>query len=144
MQRRLSILKNESVLKRIGRLFLRALPLLGLCGAAVWLWQSGEKLSVDTVLSYTPARPLLAALFLLLLYGLKSISLMLPVLLLDTVCGVIFPLPAAILVATLGTDSDIRAKLLTLGGVLQYMDMYSLNPGSLDVSVPGYCTYTPN
>ncbi len=48
------------------------------------------------------------------------------------------------MVATLGTDSDIRAKLLTLGGVLQYMDMYSLNPGSLDVSVPGYCTYTPN
>lgn len=95
--------EQESALKRFGRLFLRALPLLGLCCAALWLWRSGQKLSVDTVLSYTPKLPLLAALFLLLLYGLKSISLMLPVLLLDTVCGVLFPLPAAILVATLGT-----------------------------------------
>ena len=40
---------------------------------------------------------------LLLLYALKSVSLMLPVLLLDTVCGILFPLPVAILVATLGT-----------------------------------------
>ena len=96
-------MKKESVPKRIGRLFLRALPLLGLCGAAFWLWRSGEELSVDTVLSYTPARPLLAVLFLLLLYGLKSISLMLPILLLDTVCGVLFPLPLAVLVASLGT-----------------------------------------
>ena len=96
-------MKNESVLKRIGRLFLRALPLLGLCGAAFWLWRSGDELSVDTVLSYTPTRPLLAALFLLLLYGLKSISLMLPILLLDTVCGILFPLPLAVPVAILGT-----------------------------------------
>lgn len=96
-------MSKESVLKRAGRLFLRALPLLGLCGAAYWLWHSGEDLSVDMVLSYTPTRPLLAALFLLLLYGLKSISLMLPILLLDTVCGVLFPFPAAVLVASLGT-----------------------------------------
>lgn len=95
--------EQESPLKRFGRLFLRCLPLLGMAGALLWLWLSGEKLSVDTVLSYTPELPLLAALFLLLLYGLKSLSLTLPILLLDTVCGVLFPLPVAILVATLGT-----------------------------------------
>ena len=95
--------QQDSLPKRFGRLFLRALPLLGLAGAVLWLRLSGHDLSVDTVLSYTPRLPVLAALFLLLLYGLKSISLMLPVLLLDTVCGVLFPLPAAILVATLGT-----------------------------------------
>ena len=95
--------QQESPLKRFGRLFLRALPLLGMAGAMLWLWLSGEELSVDTVLSYTPKMPLLAALFLLLLYGLKSLSLTLPILLLDTVCGVLFPLPVAILVATLGT-----------------------------------------
>ena len=94
---------QESPWKRLGRLFLRALPLMGLAGAALWLRLSGHDLSVETVLSYTPRLPVLAALFLLLLYGLKSISLMLPVLLLDTVCGILFPLPAAILVATLGT-----------------------------------------
>ena len=95
--------QQESPLKRFGRLFLRALPLLGMAGALLWLWLSGDDLSVDTVLSYTPELPLLAALFLLLLYGLKSLSLTLPILLLDTVCGVLFPLPVAILVATLGT-----------------------------------------
>lgn len=95
--------QQESPLKRFGRLFLRALPLLGMAGAMLWLFLSGEKLSVDTVLSYTPELPLLAALFLLLLYALKSLSLTLPILLLDTVCGVLFPLPVAILVATLGT-----------------------------------------
>ena len=47
-------------------------------------------------------------------------------------------------VATLGTCEDIRAKLLTLGGVMQYVSSYGLQPGSLDVSQPGYCTYTPN
>ena len=95
--------QQESPLKRFGRLFLRALPLLGMAGAMLWLFLSGEELSVDTVLSYTPKMPFLAALFLLLLYGLKSLSLTLPILLLDTVCGVLFPLPVAILVATLGT-----------------------------------------
>ena len=95
--------QQESPLKRFGRLFFRALPLLGMAGAMLWLFLSGEKLSVDTVLSYTPKIPLLAALFLLLLYALKSLSLTLPILLLDTVCGVLFPLPVAILVATLGT-----------------------------------------
>ena len=95
--------EQESPLKRFGRLFLRCLPLLGMAGALLWLWLSGETLSVDTVLSYTPELPLLAALFLLLLYGLKSLSLTLPILLLDSVCGVLFPLPVAILVATLGT-----------------------------------------
>ena len=95
--------ERESAWKRFGRLALRSIPLLGLGGALLWLWLSGHKLSVETVLQYTPRMPLLAALFLLLLYGLKSISLMLPILLLDTVCGVLFPLPAAILIATLGT-----------------------------------------
>ncbi len=95
--------KRESGLKRLGRLFLRALPLLGLGTAALWLWRSGQSLTLDTVLSYVPARPLLAVLVILLLYALKSVSLMLPVLLLDAACGVLFPLPAAILIASLGT-----------------------------------------
>lgn len=99
--------EKESGLKRFGRLILRALPLIGLACAAIWLWASDQELTVDgvkaTVLSYTNARPLLAALFMLLLYGLKSLSLMLPILLLDAVCGLLFPLPVAVLVASLGT-----------------------------------------
>lgn len=96
-------MKKESAAKRFGRLFLRALPLMGLAGAAIWLWASGRDLSVDTVLSYTPSRPILAVLFMLLLFSLKSVSLMFPVLVLMAACGVLFPLPVAIPVATLGT-----------------------------------------
>ena len=95
--------RQEPGMLRILRVFLRVLPLLGLSLAALWVWKSGQVISVDTVLRFTPARPLLAFLFLLLLYALKSVSLMLPILLLDTVCGILFPLPVAILTASLGT-----------------------------------------
>lgn len=104
--------EKGSAPKRFGRLFLRALPLLGLSCAAFWLWRSGRALSVDTILSYTPRLPLLAALFLLLLYALKSVSLMLPILLLDTACGVLFPLPLAIPVAALGTAVTLSIPYL--------------------------------
>ncbi len=46
-------------------------------------------------------------------------------------------------VANLGTSDEIRAKLLTLRGVLQYMQANGIKGGTLDVTVPGYCTYTP-
>ena len=95
--------EQESRCKRLLRLFLRALPLLGLGIAVLWVLLSGQELSVDTILSYTPARPLLAFLFILLLYALKSLSLMLPILVLDAVCGILFPLPIAIFTAILGT-----------------------------------------
>lgn len=86
-----------------GKGLLRALPLIGLLAAALWLLLSGKRFSVETILSYTPQRPLLAALFMLALFAVKSVSLMLPVLLLYTVNGVLFPLPAAILLNVLGT-----------------------------------------
>ena len=43
----------------------------------------------------------------------------------------------------LGNAKDIRAKILTVRGVLEYMDIYKLPAGSLDASVPGSVTYTP-
>ena len=44
----------------------------------------------------------------------------------------------------LGDAKDIRAKLLTIRGVLEYMRIYEMAPGSLDASVPGSITYTPD
>ncbi len=46
-------------------------------------------------------------------------------------------------VITLGSAGDIRAKLLTVRGVLEYMDMFAMPRGSMDASVPGSITYTP-
>ncbi|MBQ6273995.1 MAG: VTT domain-containing protein [Oscillospiraceae bacterium] len=99
--------KKEALGLRLWRLFLRALPLIGLTALGLWLWLSGEKPSVDmikeAVRTYTDDKPLMVALFLLLLFALKSVSLMFPILVLMAACGALFPLPAAILIATLGT-----------------------------------------
>ena len=45
---------------------------------------------------------------------------------------------------SLGDAKDMRAKLLTIRGVLEYMRIYDMAPGSLDASVPGNITYTPD
>ncbi len=45
---------------------------------------------------------------------------------------------------TIGDAEDIRAKLLTVRGVLEYARDYGLPGGSLDASVPGYITFTPD
>ena len=45
---------------------------------------------------------------------------------------------------SLGSANDMRAKLLTIRGVLEYMRLFDMAPGSLDASVPGSITYTPD
>ena len=103
---------NEPLGRKLLRVFLRALPLLGLAGAGLWLLLSRQTLSIDTILSYSPERPILAALFMLLLFALKSISLMLPVLLLYTASGILFPLPLALLINILGTAITLSIPYL--------------------------------
>ena len=44
---------------------------------------------------------------------------------------------------SLGKPEEIRAKLLTVRGVLEYMRLYDMPKGSMDASVPGYITFTP-
>ncbi len=46
-------------------------------------------------------------------------------------------------VISLGKPEELRAKLLTARGVLEYMDLYHMQTGILDATVPGYATYTP-
>ena len=43
----------------------------------------------------------------------------------------------------LGSAKEIRAKMLTARGVLEYMKEYDMPSGSMDASVPGYVTFTP-
>ena len=63
--------KKESLALRLWRLFLRALPLMGLLSLGLWLWLRGgmpdAKAIKDAVLSYADAKPLLVALFMILL-----------------------------------------------------------------------------
>ena len=62
--------------------------------------------SIDTLLTYTPEIPLLAALFLLGLYALKSISIVFPIILLQIVSGFLFSAPVALLINLLGAIID--------------------------------------
>jgi len=79
-------------LRRIRRL--APLLLLGVC-AAVLLPRRGA-LTAQAVLGWTPRRPALAALFLLALYALKSLSVFFPLAALELAAGLLFPLAAAL------------------------------------------------
>lgn len=70
---------------------------------------SGKEITVQTVLDYTPETPLLAALVILLLYALKSMSFVFPIAVLQIATGHLFQIPAALLINFLG-----RAVTLTI------------------------------
>ena len=61
-----------------------------------------DKITVDAIISYTPSNLFLAALVLLLLFALKSLSVFFASIVLYTVAGLLFPLPVALLVNSLG------------------------------------------
>lgn len=62
-----------------------------------------DRFSADEVLKYTPRSPWLAALLMLLLFALKSLSIVVYCGILYAADGLLFPLPAAILMNILGT-----------------------------------------
>lgn len=61
-----------------------------------------DRFSVDGVLRYSPENPLLAALFMLFLFALKSLSVFIFSGILFAANGILFPLPAAIALNVLG------------------------------------------
>ena len=62
-----------------------------------------DEFTLEGILTYTPRQPVLAALLLLLLFAAKSLSIFLYSGLLYAASGILFPLPAAILVNLAGT-----------------------------------------
>ncbi len=62
-----------------------------------------DKLSVDKVLVYTPENPVLAAVLLLMLFALKSLSVVVYAGILYAASGIIFPFPVALIINILGT-----------------------------------------
>lgn len=72
--------------------------LLGL--AVVFALRSN--LSLDTILTCTPQNPVLTAGVLLLCYGLKSATVVFPLLLLEIAAGYLFPAPAALVINLIG------------------------------------------
>lgn len=80
---------------------MNAIPIAVFLAAIIFIL-CGGKLTVDDILSYTPSQPLLAALVLWLMFAVKSLSVVLPSLILMVASGILFPLPIAFLVNFIG------------------------------------------
>lgn len=81
---------------------LRVVPLL-LCIVLLAAYLLTEQdVTAQSILDYAPANPWLAAVFLLLLYAVKSLSVVFPLIVLNIAGGFLFPPVTAVLVNTLG------------------------------------------
>ena len=72
---------------------------------------TGGGITAEELLAYTPESPIMAALVMILFFLCKSLSIFFPVTVLCIASGLLFPLPAALLVVTMG---------LGLGTVVMY------------------------
>lgn len=97
--------QNKKKIKK----FLKFLPLVIWTALIIVPLASGEEITVEAVLSYTPKEPLAAALVILLLYALKSMSFVFPIAVLQIATGHLFQTPAALLINFFG-----RAITLTI------------------------------
>lgn len=70
-----------------------------------------EEITVQTILDYTPDNLLVAALILLLLYALKTITIFFPIIILEVAVGHLFTTIPAIIINTLG---------ITIGYIIAY------------------------
>lgn len=86
---------------RVQEILKKVIPLLCILSAAVILI-ANPNISADWILCYTPANPFLAAWVILLLYAVKSASVVFPMIVLEIAVGLMFPTGAALLVNFLG------------------------------------------
>ena len=80
---------------------LSVLVLMGVL-LALLIKRSGQPLSVNTILAYTPENEALAAAILLAFFALKSLTVVFPLSVLYLASGVLFDTPRSVLVSTLG------------------------------------------
>ena len=89
--------KNKRII-----IFLEALPLIVCIIFIILFLASGNDITVQSVLSYTPESPFAAAIVILLLYALKSVSFVFPIAVLQIATGHLFQIPVALLINFLG------------------------------------------
>lgn len=82
---------------------LSALAVAAWAGVILWAVLHRQDYTLEHILDYTPESPLLAAAVLMVLFAFKSLSVVFYSGLLYAAAGVLFPLPAAILVNLCGT-----------------------------------------
>ena len=82
---------------------LRIAAILLWCAVIIWAVLNRSRFTLDSILSYTPESPLLAAIIMMGFFALKSLTVVFYSGLLYLANGSLFPLPAAILLNILGT-----------------------------------------
>lgn len=82
--------------------FLKTIPLIICIIFIVLFLASGNDITVQTVLNYTPESSFAAAIVILLLYALKSVSFVFPIAVLQIATGHLFQTPVALLINFLG------------------------------------------
>lgn len=91
--------------KRVAEILMliaKILPLAVMLALVALYLSHKDVVSVDSLLRYTPDNLWLAALAMLAAYGVKSLSVFFPLLALYAAAGLLFPLPAALLVNLAG------------------------------------------
>lgn len=86
---------------------LRFAPLLICIIFVAAYFAGGKEITVESLMSYAPSTPFLAALFLVLLYALKSLSVFFPIIILNVLGGFLFAPVQAIVVNTIGVFVEL-------------------------------------
>lgn len=98
-------------ISRIIRIVSACIPLALIALLIIHRLTTGGGITVEELLNFTPENPVLAALVMLLFFLCKSLSIFFPITVLCIASGLLFPLPVALLIVTLG---------LGLGTVVMY------------------------
>lgn len=94
-----SMKKNNTTEKwMVGKI---ALPVLAVLAAVFLLWKRSD-LSVQALLAYTPGNPVVAACVMLVMYGVKSATVVFPLAVIELTAGYLFSTGTALLVNFLG------------------------------------------
>ncbi len=86
---------------------LRYTPLILCLGFAAWYLLNGDNISVATILDRVPSTPWRAAVFMIILYAAKSLSVVFPIIVLHIAGGFLFPPVIAVIVNVLGTIVEL-------------------------------------
>ncbi|NLT63118.1 MAG: TVP38/TMEM64 family protein [Clostridiales bacterium] len=82
--------------------FIKLLPLAGIAIFSLTYYFADIDINIETLLNYSPENLFLSALFLMLLYSAKSLTVFFPIILLEVTGGLLFPTGIAIFLNIIG------------------------------------------
>lgn len=90
-------------MRRTAGIIFKILPFALIAALVAAVLISGKELTIDTILSFMPDSIVLSSLVLILIYILKSLSVVFPLIVLQVAAGIIFPWWLALILNTIGT-----------------------------------------